>query len=118
MAETENTSKRRRLKIVNAVNDTDETCQTFIMEDEDHTLGNGLRYIITKSDDVQFCGYSIPHPSENKLNLRIQTNGKPATDVLEDGLKNLDKMCQHILKTFESSVAEFKSSVPHDEDMS
>lgn len=30
------------------------------------------------SPDVEFCGYSIPHPSEAKLNLRIQTYGKPS----------------------------------------
>jgi DNA-directed RNA polymerase subunit L len=28
------------------------------------------------SPDVEFCGYSIPHPSEAKMNLRIQTYGK------------------------------------------
>jgi DNA-directed RNA polymerase subunit L len=28
-----------------------------------------------KNPDVEFCGYSIPHPSEAKLNLRIQTYG-------------------------------------------
>jgi len=62
---------------------------TFQIHDEDHTLGNALRYIIMKkfvypvvgvdvngSPDVEFCGYSIPHPSEPKLNLRIQTYGK------------------------------------------
>lgn len=28
------------------------------------------------SRDVDFCGYSIPHPSEAKMNVRIQTTGK------------------------------------------
>ena len=28
------------------------------------------------SPDVSFVGYSITHPSENKINLRIQTTGK------------------------------------------
>lgn len=27
------------------------------------------------SPDVELCGYSIPHPSEDKMNLRIQTYG-------------------------------------------
>jgi len=27
------------------------------------------------SPDVEFCGYSIPHPSEAVMNLRIQTWG-------------------------------------------
>lgn len=62
---------------------------------EDHTLGNALRYVIMKkyvqhfgsvklrastltlqSPDVEFCGYSIPHPSDPKMNIRIQTYGK------------------------------------------
>lgn len=28
-----------------------------------------------RSPDVSFCGYSIPHPSEKVVNLRIQTTG-------------------------------------------
>lgn len=41
--------------------------------------GNGiwdeLLLIITGSPDVEFCGYSIPHPSEALMNIRIQTYG-------------------------------------------
>lgn len=29
-----------------------------------------------KSPSVEFCGYTIPHPSEAKMNLRIQTYGE------------------------------------------
>ena len=28
------------------------------------------------SPSVEFCGYSIPHPSEAKMNVRIQTYGQ------------------------------------------
>lgn len=28
------------------------------------------------SPRVEFCGYSAPHPSEKKINIRIQTNGR------------------------------------------
>lgn len=28
------------------------------------------------SPEVEFCGYSIPHPSEAKMNVRIQSYGK------------------------------------------
>ena len=31
---------------------------------------------LPRSPEVELCGYSIPHPSEAKLNLRIQTYGK------------------------------------------
>lgn len=29
------------------------------------------------SPDVEFCGYSAPHPSEPKIHLRVQMYGKP-----------------------------------------
>nr|XP_046262236.1 DNA-directed RNA polymerases I and III subunit RPAC2 isoform X2 [Scatophagus argus] len=51
----------------------DEGCVTFVLHDEDHTLGNSLRYMIMKNADVEFCGYTITHPSESKINFRIQT---------------------------------------------
>jgi DNA-directed RNA polymerase I and III subunit RPAC2 len=62
---------------------------------EDHTLGNALRFMLNKkyavhrvlplssvefrlcSRSVSFCGYSIPHPLETKLNVHVQTTGTP-----------------------------------------
>ena len=32
-------------------------------------------YMLLCSPRVEFCGYSVPHPSENRVNLRIQTTG-------------------------------------------
>jgi len=32
--------------------------------------------MLIKRPDVEFCGYSIPHPSENFMNLRLQVVGK------------------------------------------
>lgn len=36
------------------------------------------KYIIMSSCSprVSFCGYSIPHPSESRVNIRVQTTGK------------------------------------------
>jgi DNA-directed RNA polymerase I and III subunit RPAC2 len=47
---------------------------SYVFFDEDHTLGNSLRYILSKRSDVEFCGYSIPHPSENRMIVRLQCN--------------------------------------------
>jgi DNA-directed RNA polymerase I and III subunit RPAC2 len=51
------------------------TAASFEFLNEGHTLGNALRYIIMKNPDVEFCAYAIPHPSEPKMNVRIQTFG-------------------------------------------
>ena len=33
---------------------------TYVLEGEDHTLGNALRYAIMRDEAVLFCGYSVP----------------------------------------------------------
>ncbi|XP_060084084.1 DNA-directed RNA polymerases I and III subunit RPAC2-like [Ylistrum balloti] len=99
--------KKNLLEVIETDNE-DETCRTFVLHGEDHTLGNSLRYIIMKNPDVQFCGYSIPHPSENKINFRIQTNGAIATEILKKGLTDLYHACDHVLKTFEVGIENFK----------
>ena len=79
----------------------DGTAALFQITDEDHTLGNALRYIIMKNPEVEFCGYSIPHPSENKLNVRIQTYGNiTAVEALHQGLDNLLELCTVIAERF------------------
>lgn len=85
---------------------TDGTAASFQITDEDHTLGNALRYMIMKNEDVEFCGYSIPHPSENKLNIRIQTYGKmTAVEALHKGLDDLADLCTHVEEEFSTQVA-------------
>lgn len=83
----------------------DGTAASFQILDEDHTVGNALRYIIMKNPEVEFCGYSIPHPSENKLNIRIQTYGNiTAVEALHQGLDNLSELCTHVEETFSEKV--------------
>jgi DNA-directed RNA polymerases I and III subunit RPAC2 len=73
---------------------------------------------LTCSPDVEFCGYSIPHPSEPKLNLRIQTygkhniqrwlmageEGKTAVDALEKGLDDLMALCEVVEDKFQVAL--------------
>nr|CAD1824551.1 unnamed protein product [Ananas comosus var. bracteatus] len=88
---------------------TDLNSSTFSILDEDHTLANSVRFVLNQDPRVAFCGYSIPHPSDNKVNIRVQTTGDPAKDVLKDGLQDLMVMCQHVTTTFENAVAEFRA---------
>lgn len=83
---------------------TDETCLTFTLRDEDHTLGNALRYVLMKNPDVEFCGYSIPHPSENRMNIRVQTTGKSAAQLFQKAIRDLRDMADHIRSTFQAEV--------------
>ena len=71
-------------------------------------MGNSLRYVLMRSPDVAFCGYSVPHPSDYKMRLRIQTTGKPAIDVLGEQLDTLIAVCDHIDLTFAEATVEKK----------
>merc|ERR1719198_2237128 len=48
---------------------------------EDHTVGNALRNQLLRDEHVLFGGYKIPHPLENKFELRVQTSAgsQPST---------------------------------------
>ena len=88
-------------------NDTN-TAATYQFHEEDHTLGNALRYIIMKNPSVEFCGYSIPHPSEPKMNIRIQTwedSNATAADALEAGLDGLIDLCNVVEGKFEAALS-------------
>ena len=59
------------------------------------------------SDDVEFSGYTVPHPAESKLHFRIQAKKGKAVDILRRGLEDLSKVCDHTLFTFENAMEEF-----------
>ncbi|KAJ3327214.1 RNA polymerase subunit AC19, partial [Blyttiomyces sp. JEL0837] len=81
--------------VLRGEHDDDESI-TFVIKDEDHTLGNALRYMLMKNPDVEFCGYTIPHPSEFKIHLRIQTKKDvKAADALIKALDELTNLTEH-----------------------
>jgi DNA-directed RNA polymerase I and III subunit RPAC2 len=88
----------QRIRVLPGASDT---AASFEFEAEDHTLGNALRYMIMKNPEVELCGYSIPHPSEAKMNLRIQTyDATTVYDALEKGLDDLMSLCDVVADKF------------------
>jgi len=97
----------QRIRVLPGANDT---AASFEFEAEDHTLGNALRYMIMKNPQVELCGYSIPHPSEAKMNIRIQTyEGTTVYDVLEKGFDDLMALCDVVTEKFTASRDEFNA---------
>ena len=86
---------------------------TIIVELEDHTLGNLMRYQLLREEKVLFAGYKVPHPLDYKVHVKIQTTPdttpvKAATTALTDLVSELN--------WFESKFAEqvSKKSNPTD----
>ena len=86
----------------------DRSSATFTFYNEDHTIGNTMRYMLNKNAAVTFVGYSVPHPAEPKMNLRLQTSGAPATEVLLEALETVHQVGDHVLKTFDAALADFR----------
>lgn len=91
--------------------------------------------LILRSPDVDFCGYTIPHPSEPKMHIRLQTRqGKkplshsphthvaslahtalsgclclvtPSDDVLRSGLTDLRKVSSYISDAYRKELKAF-----------
>lgn len=61
------------------------------------------------SPDVEFCGYTVPHPAEAKMHFRIQAKEGRAVDILRRGLKDLEKVCEHVESTFEIAMEDYKN---------
>ncbi|KAK7295606.1 hypothetical protein RJT34_18517 [Clitoria ternatea] len=95
---------------------SDPSKSTFSLVDEDHTFANSIRFTLNQDPRVAFTGYSIPHPSENRVNIRVQTTGDPAREVLKDACQDLMLMCQHVRSTFNKAVEVAKSSRVRTED--
>ncbi|RYQ99794.1 hypothetical protein Ahy_B07g087800 isoform B [Arachis hypogaea] len=89
---------------------SDQSKSTFSLADEDHTFANSMRFTLNQDPRVTFCGYSIPHPSDNRVNIRVQTTGDPAREVLKDACQDLMLICQHVRSTFDKAISDFKKS--------
>ena len=44
---------------------------TFIVQKEDHTLGNPVRMQLHRDPNVVFAGYQVPHPSDNRIVIKV-----------------------------------------------
>lgn len=79
--------------------------RTFCLGDEDHTLGNTLRHVLINDKEVQFAGYSVPHPSEPVVQIRVQASPeKDAVDRLQTACHTLSEQCQIVLDKLEALI--------------
>jgi DNA-directed RNA polymerase I and III subunit RPAC2 len=112
------------------------TSRTFVIGDEDHTLGNALRHVLMNDPRVEFSGYCVPHPSEPVVHLRVQTGSKTsaapkhrgeeeysdeeiigappeegeftAIDALKTACNTLASQCDFVLSQLEVAMPEVK----------
>ena len=78
-----------------------DTCDTYMCTCICTQATSALIVIFHYSPEVSLCTYNVPHPSKHCINVRIQTKGAPAIDVLQKGLEDLSDICDHIINVFQ-----------------
>ncbi|KAL4401476.1 RNA polymerase subunit AC19 [Malassezia pachydermatis] len=70
-------------------------------------MGNALRYMLMKDPRVEFCGYTLPHPSENKIHMRVQMQENTVTAMvaMRDALDELDRVFTTIQDKYQASIS-------------
>jgi DNA-directed RNA polymerase II subunit RPB11 len=93
----------KRLKIVE--DPKIANAATVSLFKEDHTLGNMLRAQLLLDPSVLFAGYKMPHPSENTIVLKIQTDERsnPA-EALKRACQLLILQTKNIQKQFQDQA--------------
>jgi DNA-directed RNA polymerases I and III subunit RPAC2 len=88
--------------------------QTFCIGDEDHTLGNSLRHILIRDRSVDFAGYSVPHPAEPVVHLRIQTTkNTTAKAALKQACQTLSTQCSIVVERLEVLIPQVQEDRLH-----
>jgi DNA-directed RNA polymerase II subunit RPB11 len=84
----------------------------FVLNKEDHTLGNLIRMQLLRDNKVRFAGYKVPHPLITECHLRIETMDSNTTPIatFETALTDLQMEINTIETQFKKDVAEFEQS--------
>ncbi|EOA28142.1 hypothetical protein CARUB_v10024331mg [Capsella rubella] len=88
---------------------TNNSHATFTLTEEDHTLANAVRFVLNQDPRVTVGAYTIPHPSHEKVNIRVQTTGDPASEVFKDACQELMQINRHVRSVFDKAVTAYKA---------
>ena len=82
---------------------------TIIIHDQDHTIGNVIRYQLLQNPNVRFAGYKKPHPLEEKIEIKVQTNGEiPPPDAVLESCDQLNLTIGNLISSFKEEIEKFK----------
>ncbi|KAK8820888.1 DNA-directed RNA polymerase II subunit J [Blastocystis sp. ATCC 50177/Nand II] len=86
----------------------------YIIEAEDHTLGNVLRMDMIEDPRVKFVGYRVPHPLKTSIEIKIQTNGPtyPPKKAMLDSCQRIMTIC----KEMDEDILNFEQRLSKDND--
>lgn len=90
-----------------AVADTKlQNAASFTIALEDHTLGNLLWAQLLSDPTVLYAGYKLPHPLEQKIVVKVETNGESTPK------RAMERAIACLLEEFSTIEERFKFEMP------
>lgn len=84
---------------------------SMLFTGETYTMGNALRQTILTNPKVNFCGYTVPHPAETKMALRVQAEpGEKITDITLNAIGDFKQWLNNSLEDFNRAWEDFEKS--------
>lgn len=81
---------------------------TFVIQREDHTIGNLMKMQLHRDPDVTFAGYRIPHPLEYRMLIKLSTNGAKSPVVAgKEAITGLKYKIGNLNQQFSREAASF-----------
>ncbi|EFC49925.1 predicted protein [Naegleria gruberi] len=83
----------------------------FIVNKEDHTLGNIIRMRLHEDKRVLFAGYRNPHPLEHHIEIKIQTTDDiEPRDALVGTIDSLIRDFNYMKREFKHAAKEINNN--------
>ena len=96
--------------IVTNIEKIDNTA-LFTINKEDHTFGNAVKMMLLRNPKIRYVAYRKPHPLENKINIKIQTNGEiTPKEAFREALKNLNADIDDCVKQLEEEFQSYRNN--------
>lgn len=97
------------VKITEITIQKNDNLRLYLLEKEDHTIANLLRMKLHQNSLVKQCGYRVPHPTQHRLEMRVETaSDGSAREVPTPSAAMLTAIhqCTEDLRTFERLLTE------------
>ncbi len=101
--------QEKQEKIIIKKEEKVDNTSLFIINDEDHTFGNSVKMMLLRNPKIRFVAYRKPHPLENKIEIKIQTNGEiTPIDAFREALRNLIEDIDDCTKQLDEEFQNYK----------
>ena len=103
--------KDQEEKVIEHPEEKIQNTSLFIINDEDHTFGNAVKMMLLRNPKIRFVAYRKPHPLENKIEIKIKTNGEiTPLNAFREALRNLNDDIEDCKKELDEEFQNYKSN--------